>query len=256
VNTLFSCLCLIDDKYSFTPGFLPPFIKTLTPDDCCHLNGLALQAGKPRYVTALGKSDTAEGWRSQKRNGGLLMDVPSGETIVQSLAMPHSPRLYDGALYLLNSASGELLHIDTAAGHIESVNRLPGFARGMARCGDYLFIGLSKLRSKHNTFGDLPIADKPLFCGVVALHLPSGRLAGSVRYLTACEEIYDVQVLPNLRRPGILGIDNPMFRQALVTPTDCFWSKEKGERGKGKGERGKEKGEECYLWFRDSIRLN
>jgi uncharacterized protein (TIGR03032 family) len=226
VNTRFSCLCLIDDKYSFTPRWMPAFMKTLTPYDCCHLNGLAMQDGKPHYVTTLGKSYKAEGWRNQKLNGGLLIDVSSGEIIIQGLAMPHSPRLYDGALYLLNSASGELLNIDTKTGKTECINHLPGFARGMVRCGDYLFIGLSKLRHKHNTFGDLPIAkNKQLFCGVVALHLPSGRLAGNVRYLTTCEEIYDIAILPNLHRPGILSTDNPIHRHALATPTDYFWSR-------------------------------
>jgi uncharacterized protein (TIGR03032 family) len=228
VNTRFSCLSLIDDHYSFTPRWMPSFISRLTPDDCCHLNGLAMQAGKPRYVTALGNSHQPEGWRTQKFKGGILMEVPTGEIIVPGLAMPHSPRLYDEKLYLLNSAHGQLLYIDRDTGKAEIVNRLPGFARGMARCGDYLFIGLSKLRHQHNTFGDLLktafFQTEERFCGVVALHLPSGRLVGSVRYLTSCEEIYDVQILPNLRRPGILNTNNPLFRQALATPTDCFWS--------------------------------
>jgi len=229
VNTRFSCLSLIDDHYSFTVRWMPPFINTLTPDDCCHLNGLAMQDGKPRYVTALGKSNEAEGWRAQKLKGGLLMEVPTGEIIVPGLAMPHSPRLYDEKLYLLNSAHGQLLHVDGTTGQADIVNHLPGFARGMARCGDYLFIGLSTLRHQHNTFGDLLksafFQSEELFCGVVVVHLPSGRLAGSVRYLTTCEEIYDVQILPNLRRPGILNTNNQLFRQALAAPTDCFWSK-------------------------------
>ncbi len=94
-------------------------------------------------------------------------------------------------------------------------SHFPGFARGKARYGDYVFIGLSKLRKNHNTFGDLPIAANSLFCGVVVLHLPTGRLAGSVRYLTACED--------NLHRPSIFGIDSPIFHHALATPTVCFW---------------------------------
>jgi uncharacterized protein (TIGR03032 family) len=224
VNTRFSCLSLIDDKYSFTPRWLPPFIKALTADDCCHLNGFALQAGKPRYVTALGNSERAKGWRPNKLNGGLLIDVQTGETLLSGLAMPHSPRLYDDVLYLLNSARGELLQVDLKSGQTQIINQLPCFARGMARCGDYLFIGLSKLRRQHNTIGDLPIADKPSFCGVVVLHLPSGQIVGSVRYLTTCDEIYDVQILPNLRRPGIIGVGNAMHRHALATPTGCFWN--------------------------------
>ncbi|MCP4701648.1 MAG: TIGR03032 family protein [Gammaproteobacteria bacterium] len=223
VNTRFSCLALIDEHYSFTPAWQPKFIDALTPDERCHLNGLALADGRPRYVTALGMSNTTEGWRENKLSGGILMDTDSQEIIVHGLAMPHSPRLYDKRLYLLNSARGELVHVDPGSGHLETVSRIPGFVRGMARCGDYVFIGVSKLRHKHQTFGDLPIAKESVFCGVVALHLSSGRLAGSVRYVNACEEIYDVQIIDKLRRPGILGTDTPACRKALVTPTACFW---------------------------------
>lgn len=222
VNTRFSCLCQIDHRYSFTPRWQPPFIRELTPHDHCHLNGMAMAEGQPRYVTALGQSDTPKGWRPTKLSGGVLLDVPSGEIILRDLPMPHSPRLFDGRLYLLLSATGELVTVDLAAGRYETVNRMPGFVRGLARCGDYLFAGLSRLRPNH-TFGDLPLAKQPLFCGIVVIHLPSGRLAGSIRYLNSCEEIYDVQVLPGLRRPGILGLDHDLHRRTLATPSHVFW---------------------------------
>jgi hypothetical protein len=71
--------------------------------------------------------------------------------------------------------------------------------------------------------GDIPLAQQELFSGVAVFHLPSGQLVGHIRYLNSCEEIYDVQVLPNLRRPGILGLDNPLHRSALSTPQYGFW---------------------------------
>ena len=227
VNTRFSCLSLIDDQFSFNPQWQPEFISKLAPNDHCHLNGLAMENDQPRYVTALGTTDNAEGWRERKLDGGILMDINNQELLVQRLSMPHSPRICDDKLFVLNSASGTLLHVDRASGETEIVNHLPGFARGMAKYGDYLFIGVSKLRKKHATFGDLPIASQSIFCGVVVIHLPSGNLAGSVQYLNACEEIYDVQVLPNTRRPGILGVENETYRLALATPDDCFWGQAK-----------------------------
>ena len=54
----------------------PPFISAYAAEDRCHLNGLAIVDGQPRYVTALGQSDTRGGWRAGKSNGGIVMSVP------------------------------------------------------------------------------------------------------------------------------------------------------------------------------------
>jgi uncharacterized protein (TIGR03032 family) len=223
VNTRFSCLCQIDDRWSFVPHWQPAFVSALTPDDRCHLNGLALVDGVPLYVTALGATDTPKGWRAHKLDGGVLVHVPSGEIVAGGLRMPHSPRTYAGRLYLLNSAAGELATLDPATGKAETIARLPGFARGLARYGDYLFVGMSKLRPGRSLGGSTPLAQHELACGWAAVHMPSGRVVGSLQYLNSCQEIYDIQVLPGLRRPGILGIDQPLYRSALSTPDQGFW---------------------------------
>jgi len=64
----------------------------VVPEDRCHLNGLAVVDGQPKYVTALGTTDTPGGWRERKADGGVLLDVESGETLIDNLSMPHSPR--------------------------------------------------------------------------------------------------------------------------------------------------------------------
>ena len=63
VNTLFSCLCTLDDEHSFVPRWRPPFISQYAPEDRCHLNALAMEKGKPRYVTVFGTTDSPGGWR-------------------------------------------------------------------------------------------------------------------------------------------------------------------------------------------------
>ncbi len=234
VNTRFSCLGRIDARYSFTPWWRPAFITDLAPDDRCHLNGLALDetTARPAYATALGQADAKEGWRARLLDGGLLFQLAdghgsNGEPILRGLPMPHSPRLYDGRLFLLLSAVGELVTLDPASGARETVARLPGFARGLARCGEFVFVGISLLRKTHR-FAGLPIAGQAPFCGVVAVHLPSGRTVGHVQYLNSCEEIYDVQVLPGTRRPGIVRVDHPFRYASLSLPEDAFWSQPAG----------------------------
>jgi len=226
VNTLFSCLFQLDARWSFRPVWKPPFVSELAPEDRCHLNGLALVDGEPRFATALGATDTPGGWREAKERGGVLFHVPSGEPVLQGLAMPHSPRVYDGTLYALLSATGELIAVDAERGQYEVVNRVPGFARGLARHGDHLFVGTSKIRKQH-TFGDLGLAGhRDVFCGISVFHLPTGAFVGDMRYVRTCEEIYDIQVLPGLRRPGVLGLHDDTHHRALALPEQTFWGRE------------------------------
>ena len=42
-----------------------------------------------------------------------------------------------------------------------------------------------------------------------------------------CEEIYDVQVLPGLKSPGVLGLHDDAYRRALSTPEQVFWGRER-----------------------------
>lgn len=225
VNTLFSCLFELDEQFSFRPVWQPPFISELAPEDRCHLNGLALVEGKPKYVTALGTANSAGGWRTDKLSGGILMDVETNEIILRDLPMPHSPRVLDGELYVLLSATGEMAKVDVAKGRYEVVCQIPSFIRGFARYGDYVFIGCSRLRKTH-TFGDLPLAKNPdVYCGAAVVHLPTGALVGNLRYVNSCEEIYDVQVLPGIRRPGILGIAAPHYKEALSLPETTYWGR-------------------------------
>src|SRR5437879_11738823 len=74
------------------------------------------------------------------------MEVSSGQVVSRDLSMPHSPRWQDGRLWLLESGTGQLVLVDPATGRRQNVAELPGFARGLALCGPYAFVGLSKIR--------------------------------------------------------------------------------------------------------------
>jgi hypothetical protein len=53
---------------------------------CC--NGLAIVEGKPKYVTALGTTDTRDGWRADKPHGGCVIDIPSREFVTRGYRCP------------------------------------------------------------------------------------------------------------------------------------------------------------------------
>ncbi|MEO1448092.1 MAG: TIGR03032 family protein, partial [Bacteroidota bacterium] len=166
VNTSFSCLIKIDDTYSFLPVWKPGFISKMASEDRCHLNGMAMEAGQPRYATAFAATDTPQGWRPVVTTDGLIFDVPSGELLATGVSMPHSPRIFDQKLFVLLSATGELMEVDRQNGKLTPVTKLKGFVRGMARHGDYLFIGLSRLRKNSSTFAQLKIADEAQHAGI------------------------------------------------------------------------------------------
>jgi Domain of unknown function (DUF4915) len=219
VNTRFSCLCTLDADYSFVPRWRPPFITALAAEDRCHLNGLAIVDGRPRYATALGESDTAGGWRPTKPNGGCVMKVDSNEVIARGLSMPHSPRWHDGRLWLLESGTGRLVLVDTLTGKWQAIAELPGFARGLALVGPYAFIGLSKIREKSAMTG-VPLAERrdQLKCGVAVVDLRSGQMIAFLEFQTAVEEIFDVQLLPGIRFPELIGFQKESLHHTFIIP--------------------------------------
>jgi uncharacterized protein (TIGR03032 family) len=206
VNTLFSCLCTLHDSHSFIPKWRPPFISSLAAEDRCHLNGLALAEGRPKYVTAMAESDTPQGWRPEKLKSGCLIDVATGAIAARGFAMPHSPRVHRGRIWLLDSGTGRLVTVEPTTGHVETVVELPGYTRGLALCGHLAFVGLSKIRETA-VFGGVPIASRldELKCGVGVVDIDAGKFIALLEFKSGVDEIFDVQLLPGVLLPALSG---------------------------------------------------
>lgn len=225
VNTRFSCLATLDQRWSFVPRWKPAFITKLAAEDRCHLNGMAMENGRPRYVTMLAPTDTAQGWRDRKTDGGCVIDVRNDEIVARDMAMPHSPRVYRGRLWVLESGRAELQYVDPETGQRHTVTRLPGYVRGLAFYDRFAFVGLSKAREKR-MFGGLPIEEHKteLQCGIQVVDLDSGKVVAFIQFEAGCEELFDVQVLPNARRANIIGFTKETVNGIFVLP------KEEGKR--------------------------
>jgi uncharacterized protein (TIGR03032 family) len=222
VNTRFSCLATRGVNHSFVPVWRPPFISSLAPEDRCHLNGLGVRDGQVRYVTALGTSDEPAGWRADKRAGGVLLDVPTGEVIARGLSMPHSPRWHDGRLWVLDSGNGRLAVVEEASGRLETVAEMPGFTRGLDFHGRFAFIGLSQVRESA-VFSGIAIAERPQrSCGVWVVDIVTGRTVAFVQFEGAVQEIFAVQALPGRRFPDIVN-DNPaLIADSFLLPDEAL----------------------------------
>jgi uncharacterized protein (TIGR03032 family) len=204
VNTRFSTLCTFDLPHSFVPRWRPPFVSELAPEDRCHLNGMAIHDGVVRMVTVLGQTNTKMGWRDRKADGGAVIDVASGETVLRGLCMPHSPRVHQGHFWVLESGKGTLAQADLATGRVETIAELPGFTRGLAFAGPYAFVGLSQIRES-TMFGGLPLVERvpERSCGIWVVDLRDGSIVAALRFEGLVQEIFDVQVLHGLRYPQL-----------------------------------------------------
>lgn len=214
VNTLYNCLASSSRRHSFTPLWKPSFISKIVKEDRCHLNGLAMEDGVPRYVTAISKSDTVDGWRDRRAHGGIVVDVQSGEIVIEGLSMPHSPRLYRSRLWVLNSGSGEIGWVERGSSaqgaRFHALAFCPGFVRGLAFHGKYAFVGLSKPR--YERFEGLALdrklaeADSEPWCGMQVIDLDTGACEYWFRIDGPVAELYDLAIVPGVVRPMAIGL--------------------------------------------------
>ena len=221
INTLFSCLATVSQTHSFKPLWQPPFISKLAAEDRCHLNGLAMRDGQPRYVSMVSQADVNEGWREHRVGGGCVMDIDSNEVVADGLSMPHSPRWHQEQLWVLNSGTGELGTIDLDSGKFNPVTFCPGYLRGFKLHGNYGIVGISQSRD-NKTFQGLPLNEKLAEkkatprCGLLVIDLRTGDIVHNLRFEGIIKELYDVVVLPAIRRPMAIGFRSDEIRRTIT----------------------------------------
>lgn len=224
VNTKYSCLAELDPVHSFKAVWKPSFISKLAPEDRCHLNGLAMKDGEPKYVTAVCKSDSVDGWRDRRADGGVIIDVETDEIVCEGLSMPHSPRWHNGKLWVLNAGTGYLGWVDFETKSFVPFTFCPGFLRGLSMIGNVAAVGLSKPRD--GRFAGLALdeelkkRDAEPWCGVQIVSLTTGDVLQWVRFDGDITELFDISFLPGVRNPMMVGLRTAEIRQ-LITFEDA-----------------------------------
>lgn len=220
VNTKFSCLAGFDPVDSFKPLWKPKFISKLAPEDRCHLNGLAMREGAPRYVTAVSRSDLVDGWRERRHEGGVIIDVETDRIVTEDLSMPHSPRLANGSLWVLDSGRGYLCRVDEKKGKIERVAFCPGFLRGLSFWRNYALVSTSLPRD--SSFRGLELEDNikardgEARCGAFVIDIRNGDLLHWIRFDGAVRELFDAALIPGVRAPMCVGLASPEMRTLMT----------------------------------------
>lgn len=213
INSRYNSLCAPSSTHSFKVIWKPPFISQVVPEDRCHLNGLAMKDGQPKYATAVCRSDTIDGWRDRRHDGGVVIDIETDEIVCEGLSMPHSPRWADGKLWVLNSGTGHLGTVDFDTRQFVPKIFCPGFLRGLAIKGHYAAVGLSKPRYARfdglDLQKNLELKDSQAWCGVQILDLRTGTVVEWVRLDGPVTELFDVALIEGVKCPMALGQQSP-----------------------------------------------
>ncbi len=222
VNTFCNCLATTSETYSFKEYWRPNFISALVREDRCHLNGLSMRDGKPRYVTCVSQTDEKGGWRQWIKNGGCLIDLDNDELVCQGLSMPHSPRYHQGRIWLLNAGTGFFGYVDPENGKFCEVAFCPGFLRGLSIHGNYAVVGISRPRGEN--FLGLDLDDNlekfkmKASSGLVVIDLERGKIAHWLEITGEMAELYDVITLPETTRPMAIGFQTDEINRFVHMP--------------------------------------
>lgn len=216
-----SAVCSLDDTLSARLRWVPPFISETRPETRCRLTGLGVRDGRAAVVTAASTADSPNGWEAARVDGGVVVDIDTGEVVASGLSMPHSPRWYDGAWWLVQAGTGELGYLDGA--RFVAVSRIDGFARGLAIDGGVAAIGGSGSRWDELVRG-YPVGDRLSAAGrrpesgVFLVDLQTGQRIGAMTLDGTAREISDVVVVPGARRVELSGPTGPAAQDWTTFP--------------------------------------
>jgi uncharacterized protein (TIGR03032 family) len=207
-------------KGNFTPVWMPNFIDALVDEDRCHLNGFCYDEKGPAYVSVVGLSNEARGWEAHKGGGGAIIAARTNEVVIDGLSMPHTPRLYNGALWFLESGRGYLCRYDLQNRTLEKKLWLPGFLRGLRFFKHYAVVCSSKPRDK--VFDGLPLEGElkqrgqEAQCAVMFIDLNTMEKVHQIGITGSVKEIYDVAILEDCVMPLVYGLDREDLNKMIV----------------------------------------
>ena len=123
---------------------------------------------------------------------GVVFSGATREPIAFGLTRPHSARLRNGTVWLLNSGYGEYGYIEDGA--FRTVATLPGWTRGLCVHRHVAFAGTSRVLPRFRQYAPGLKVDRAV-CGVQAIDADSGRPLGSITW-PGGNQIFAVDWLP------------------------------------------------------------
>lgn len=211
-SALFNCVCEPSVTKTFDLYWTPPWIKytdRLPGEDRCHLNGLCCVDDKPRYVTCVGQGNVVGSWKSTIDNG-VVYDIVADRKVCEGLISPHSPKWYQGKLWILETGTGNLGYIQDDK--FIAKKFLPGFLRGLDFVDHYAVV-CSSLDRHDTSFDKIPLGDilkkagVESMCGLFVVDLNTFDTVHELKFTSGPRELYDIVCLKNVRRPKIINVN-------------------------------------------------
>ena len=195
------------------PLWRPKFVSDLVPEDRCHLNGVCSRDGVPRYVSSVSQSNVRGGWRENRIGKGIIYDIVEDKIVCEGLTMPHSPRWYNGKLYVLDAGTGYFGYVDLEKKSFVEKVWLPGYLRGMSFVSNrYVVVGTSEDRHE-NVFMGLPLGDAlskngvTAKCGIHVIDMNDFSVPHNLIFNGGPDnELYDVIAIKGIKRPKLTDI--------------------------------------------------
>lgn len=131
---------------------------------------------------------------------GVILSGKTREAIARGLTRPHSARLYNKKLWVLNSGYGEFGIIDN--GSFLPVRKMQGWTRGMCFLDNIAFVGISRVLPRFEKYAPgLEISKSS--CGIYAIDITDGKILGSMIWNNG-NQIFAVDWLPNSLADGFV----------------------------------------------------
>lgn len=223
VNSTFSCLSTLSPNSSFVARWKPKFISQLVPEDRCHLNGMAMLNGKPKYVTTFNMEDSLDSWSNGRIDYGTLIDIDTNEILIEGMIMPHSPKVYKEEIYLCESGLGLVWKYNPITKEKSLVIKLQGYTRGLYFYGGVMFVGTSQVRASEIK-NPTPISKEydETYAGVWMINLETNEEIAHIKFDGDIDQIYDIAIIPNSTNPELLNIDSSLTRHIFDFTEDLI----------------------------------
>lgn len=139
---------------------------------------------------------------------GVVFSGATREPVAYGLTRPHSARLRDGKVWVLNSGYGQYGRIDAGAFH--NVATLPGWTRGLSFHKRVAFVGTSRVLPRFRQYAPGLRLERAT-CGVHAIDAESGRVLGSLTWPDG-NQIFAIDWVPRRAAealPFVMGAPGP-----------------------------------------------
>lgn len=224
VSARFNSICMPSTENSFDVHWIPPWISTVDgmppAEDRCHLNGMAIVDGLPRFVTSSCISDYSGAWR-EHHGEGVVYDILNETIVASGLWAPHSPNWYDGKLWIAEAGTGQFGYVDLVERKFVAKKFLPGFIRGITIYNNFALINTSMDRHDY-AFKDLPLghlveqSGARVRSGVWIIDMNTFDVRHTFEFIDPTSELYDIIVLPDTDRAKIEAIGNVSHDKFVV----------------------------------------